>query len=282
MKNLGYYNGKYGLLEEMSVPMNDRVCWFGDGVYDAGPCHNYKIFALDEHIDRFFNSAGLLDIEMPLTKQELKDLLNDLVKKVDTGDLFVYYQVTRGTGIRNHVFPEEGKANLWVMLKPAKISESKEPIQMVTMEDKRFQYCNIKTLNLIPSCLAAEKAKKAGCHETIFYRPGERVTECAHSNVHIIKDGKLITAPTDDLILPGIARAHLIRACKALGIPVSETPYHLKDLMEADEVLNTSSSNLCLHANMVDGKPVGGKAPELFEKLHAYLMNEFFTATAED
>ena len=79
MKTLGYYNGKYGELSEMSVPMNDRVCWFGDGVYDAGPARNYKIFALEEHIDRFFNSAGLLKIQMPVTKQELRDLLYDLV-----------------------------------------------------------------------------------------------------------------------------------------------------------------------------------------------------------
>ena len=114
MENLGYYNGKFGPLEEMTVPMNDRVHWFGDGVYDAGPCRNYNIFAIDEHIDRFFNSAALLDIVMPVTKQELKDLLNDLVKKVDTGDLFVYYQVTRGTGIRDHAYTE-GPGNLWVM-----------------------------------------------------------------------------------------------------------------------------------------------------------------------
>ena len=97
MENLGYYNGKFGPLNEMSIPMNDRVHWFGDGVYDAGPARNYKIFAIDEHIDRFFNSAELLEIEMPCTKQELKDLLNRLVKKVDTGSQFVYYQVTRGT-----------------------------------------------------------------------------------------------------------------------------------------------------------------------------------------
>ena len=59
MKTLGYYNGKFGELDEMSIPMNDRVCWFGDGVYDAGLSRNYKIFALNEHIDRLFNSAGL-------------------------------------------------------------------------------------------------------------------------------------------------------------------------------------------------------------------------------
>lgn len=94
MKTLGYYNGKFGELDEMIVPMNDRVCWFGDGVYDAGPARNYKIFAIDEHIDRFFNSAGLLDMKMPVTKQELKDLLQEMVNKMDTGNLFVYYQLT--------------------------------------------------------------------------------------------------------------------------------------------------------------------------------------------
>ena len=278
MKTLGYYNGKYGELDEMMIPMNDRVCWFGDGVYDAGPCRNYKIFAFDEHIDRFFNSAGLLDIKMPVTKKELKELLEDLVTKMDTGNLFVYYQVTRGTGIRNHAFTE-GAGNLWVMLKPAEISDGIEPIKLITMEDTRFLHCNIKTLNLIPSVMASEKAKEAGCQETIFYRKGGRVTECAHSNCHILKDGKLYTAPTDNLILPGIARAHLIRMCKKLEIPVSETPYYLEDVFQADEIIVTSSSNLCLHACELDGKPVGGKAPELLEKIRIGLLEEFWAAT---
>lgn len=281
MKTLGYYNGKYGELEEMSIPMNDRVCWFGDGVYDAGPSRNYKIFALDEHIDRFFNSAGLLDIEMPVTKEELKELLQEMVNKMDTGDLFVYYQVTRGTGVRDHAYTK-GPGNLWIMLKPAEISDGIEPIKLITVEDTRFLHCNIKTLNLIPSCVATEKAKKAGCQEAVFYRAGGRVTECAHSNVHIIKDGKLVTAPIDNLILPGIARAHLIRMCKKLGIPVSETPYTLKELFEAEEVLVTSSSNLCLHACEIDGKPVGGKNPELLEKIRAALLGEFYEKTAAE
>lgn len=281
MKTLGYYNGKYGELEEMSIPMNDRVCWFGDGVYDAGPSRNYKIFAIDEHIDRFFNSAGLLDIEMPVTKEELKELLQEMVNKMDTGNLFVYYQVTRGTGVRNHAYTK-GPGNLWIMLKPAEISDGIEPIKLITVEDTRFLHCNIKTLNLIPSCVATEKAKKAGCQEAVFYRAGGRVTECAHSNVHIIKDGKLVTAPTDNLILPGIARAHLISMCKKLGISVSETPYTLKELFKAEEVLVTSSSNLCLHACEIDGKPVGGKNPELLEKIRSALLGEFYEKTAAE
>jgi len=278
MKNLGYYNGKFGLLEEMTVPMNDRVCWFGDGVYDAGPCRNYRIFAIDEHIDRFFRSAAAVDIQMPVTKQELHDLLNELVKNLDTGNLFVYYQVTRGTAERNHAY-QPGPGNLWIMMKPAAINDGKEPISLITCEDTRFFHCDIKTLNLLPSVMASQKAKEAGCQEAVFYRPGGRITECAHSNVHILKDHTLITAPLDNLILPGIARKHLIAACHRLNIAVREEPYFLPQLFDADEILVTSSSNLCLRANRLDGKEVGFRDNELFEQLRSQVLQEFLTAT---
>lgn len=277
MERLGYYNGTYGELEEMTVPMNDRASWFGDGVYDAGPCRNYHIFALDEHVDRFFRSAAALEIVMPLGKEELKTLLKDLVQKMDSGNLFVYYQVTRGTGIRRHAFTE-GPGNLWITLIPAEISDGHNPIQLITTEDTRFLHCNIKTLNLIPSVMAAQKAEAAGCAEAVFYRPGGRVTECAHSNIHILKGGTLYTAPTDHMILPGIARAHLLRACSALDIPYREEAFSLDDLFDANEVIVTSSSSLCLRADRIDGSPVGYKDSRTYERLRKYLLDEFYQA----
>ena len=70
MENLGYYNGKYDLIENMSVPMLDRVCWFGDGVYDATCVVNHVPMAFDDHIDRIYRSAKLIDIEIPMEKAE--------------------------------------------------------------------------------------------------------------------------------------------------------------------------------------------------------------------
>ena len=87
------------------------------------------------------------------------------------------------------------------------------------------------------------------------------------------------THPTDHYILPGIARAHLIRACKANNIPVDETPFTVAELMDADEVIVSSSGSFCLVANEIDGKPVGGKAPELIDTLQKYLVKEFIDAT---
>lgn len=279
MKNLGYYNGKYDLIEKMTIPMNDRVCYFGDGVYDATYSRNHIIFALDEHIDRFFNSAGLLKIKVPYTKNELKEILNEMVKKVDDGEQFVYWQLTRGTGMRNHIFPgDDVKANLWIVLKPCKVKDMSQKLKLITEEDTRFLHCNIKTLNLLPSVMAAEKADKAGCQEAVFHR-GDRVTECAHSNVSIIKDGIFRTAPADNLILPGIARSHIIKMCKKFNIPVNETAFTVKDLMEADEVIVTSSGQFCMTASEIDGKPVGGKASEIVKKLQNALLEEFLEAT---
>ena len=278
MERLGYYNGVFGPLEKMTVPMNDRACWFGDGVYDAGPCRNYKIFALDEHVDRFFRNAGELRIEMPVGKEELKDILRRLVREMDQGSLFVYYQVTRGTGVRRHAF-SDGPSNLWITLNPARIADGKKPVQLITEPDIRFLRCDIKTLNLIPAVMGSQKAAEAGCMEAVLYRPGGRVTEGTHSNIHILKDGALRTAPADNLILPGIARAHLLRACGALAIPTIEKAFTLEELYAADEVIVTSSSNLCLRADRIDGRPVGGQDETDYERLRSYLIEEFLRET---
>lgn len=278
MKELGYYNGRIEELSEMMIPMNDRACWFGDGVYEAQLCRNYHIFTLDEHVDRLFRSASMLEIKIPVTKDELKKLLNDLVQKMDDGDLMLYYQVTRGGGKRNHAFPK-GPANLWVTLTPKSINPDTTPVSLITAEDTRFLHCNIKTLNLLPSVMANQKAVSAGSYECVLYRPGERVTECSHSNVHIIKDGVFYTAPTDHLILAGIARAHLIAACKKLGIPVSETPFTLNDLRNADEIITSSSTAPCTRACQVDGVPAGMKREDLFMALHDEIFGEFMRDT---
>lgn len=274
MENLGYYNGKYGLIEEMQIPMLDRVCWFGDGIYDATYAHNHKIFDMDAHLNRFYNSARLLDINMPIERSELEKLLNDLVQKVDSGDQFVYMQITRGSGLRGHIYAEDIKANLWITLTPCPVTDTYKPIDVITFEDKRFYYCNVKTLNLIPSCLAATAADRAGCQEAIFHR-GDIVTECAHSNCSIFKDGCVITHQLDDRILPGTARLRLLAFAEKLGYKVEERDYTLDELMNADEVVVHSTGSFCIPVKTVDGKPVGGKAPEMLKTIQDALVADF-------
>ena len=214
---LGYYNGKYDEIENMMIPMNDRVSWFGDGIYDVTYCHNYNIYTLKEHMDRFFNSAKLLDINIPFSYDEMCDLLKTLVKELKSGDQMIYWQASRGTAMRNHLYAEDTKANIWVMLRPIPVKNTYAKHTAITVEDTRFLHCNIKTVNLIPNVMAAQQAERAGADEAIFHR-GNIVTECAHSNVSILKDGVFISHPTDEYILPGIARMNLMRFCNMCGI----------------------------------------------------------------
>ena len=274
MKTLGYYNGKIAELEEMTVPMLDRACYFGDGVYDVAVCRNYRIFALEEHLDRFMNSCKLLHITPDKTKEELASLAETLLAKMDSGDQMIYFQYSRGSALRSHTFAADMKPNLWIMVKPLALKKEPKPLLCMTMEDTRFFHCNIKTINLIPNVMAAQAAEDRGLDECIFHR-GSEVTECAHSNVSILKDGVLLTHPTDNLILPGIARAHLIRACHALGIAVEERPFTLDELFGADEILVTSTTKLLCPVVELDGKTVGGKDQKNLAALRSYVWEEY-------
>ncbi len=280
MKNLGYYNGKYDEVENMYIPMGDRVCYFGDGVYDATYSRNFVIHDLGSHIDRLFDSAEMLSIVPPCSKEELSAILHDMVKLMDTGNNFVYFQITRGTNAqRSHAFgSEQTKSNLWINIRPEEIDDTYSKVKLITLPDTRFLHCNIKTLNLLPAVMATEKARAAGCFEAVFHRDG-RVTECAHSNIHILKDGHFITAPLDNLILPGVTRRHLIELCENSGIPVEERPFSVNEMMEADEVLISAVGTFAISASEIDGKHVGGKAPKLLKKLQDGLLNEFISST---
>lgn len=279
METLGYYNGRYGELEQMTVPMNDRACYFGDGIFEVAYCRNYKIYSLDEHMDRLYESARLLGINIPHTKAEFSDIIKSLVPLLDSHEQIVYWQVSRGTQMRNHAPQKDLKANVWITLRPMKIKDIYTPMTLISMEDTRFLHCNMKTLNLIPTVLASAAAEAAGADEAVFHRNG-RVTECAHSNISIIQsDGSLKTAPADNMILAGVARAHLLSLCKRIGVPVYEEPYTLDELMKADEIIVTASGTLCRPVSRVDGVPVGGRAPKLLKTLQDALMKDYIEKT---
>lgn len=279
MENIGYYNGKTGPIETMMIPMNDRAVYFGDGVYDATYAANHVIFKIEDHISRFYSSCEKLRMKLDIGPEKLAAIVQSCVDRVDGANcFFVYWQATRGTGPRSHAFPESGSANLLITVSPSPMRPVGRKYKLITVEDTRFFHCDIKTINLIPSVMASQQAKEAGCDEAVFHR-GPVVTECAHSNVSILKGGVFRTAPLSDLILPGTARKHLIALAGQNGIPVDETAFTLDDLMAADEVIVHSSGTLCNAASKIDGKPVGGKDPKTLGILQQAAIREFETYT---
>ena len=264
MKNIAYYNGRTALIEDMMIPMNDRACYFGDGVYDATCVVHGVPMAFDDHIERIYRSAKLIDIDIPMSREDMKAMLMDLVRQVEGDVLFLYWQVTRGVGPRGHAYANAGPVpSIWAFVRPNAMRDPFGAYRCITVEDTRFFHCNIKTINLLPAVMANQRAGAAGCDEAIFHR-GERVTECSHSNVHIISGGRLITAPCDNLILPGITRAHILRICGRLGIPVEERPFTLDEMMAADEVFFSSSSALTCRIREIDGRAVGMRDEKTF------------------
>lgn len=279
MKYVGYYNGEIGPLEEMKIPMLDRAVYFGDGCYDATTFANNNIFAADDHLDRFYNSCKLLEIPFEMSREELRAELQKCIDANEVDHGMLYWQCSRGTTYRGHQFPPASvKPNLMIFTVPCDLIPFDKTFRLISMEDTRFLHCNIKTLNLIPNCMAMQRAVEAGCDEVVFHR-GDRVTEGAHSSLAIIRDGVFCTPPADELILPSITRKHFLDLCDKLGIPSRVAPFTVDELLTADEIMILSTGSHCIRVCEVDGKPVGGKASELLEHLQQAYQQEFIEGT---
>lgn len=268
MPAIGWYNGTSGPLENMTVPMNDRAVYFGDGCYEACLASNDRAFALNAHIDRFYRSLSELKIAFDLDRTALRTILSECLRAANEPLSVLYWQVSRATAPRTHAFPAGGyKPNLLITVTPKKPAPARA-LKLITADDIRYAMCSVKTLNLIPNILANERARECGADEAVFVRNGI-VTEGSHTNVHILKDGALLTHPADERVLAGVTRAILLGICKEQGVPVFERAFTLEELFTADEVLIGSSTLGVLRAESVDGVPVRGTAPQLFELLRS-------------
>ncbi|NLZ37337.1 MAG: D-amino acid aminotransferase [Clostridiales bacterium] len=258
MRTVGYFNGEIAETEDLKIPALSRAVYFGDGCYEAAFVVNRRIFQLENHVNRFFSSMKLLKIQPAWTREELCEILKSLVAKLDSPTGHLYWQADRGTARRAHVFPADAKANLLVFVNPAEMPDFFREIKLISLPDIRFEICNIKTLNLIPSILASEEARKNGVDETVLHRRGV-VTECAHSNISILKNGVLYTHPADNFILPGTVRHDMLNICAKKGIPVIERAFTLDELRGCDEALVTASFSMIRRAVMLDGEKIGGR-----------------------
>ncbi len=266
MKYVGYYNGEISEAEELKIPMLDRSIYFGDGIYDATTFANRRMYGINDHMDRFFNGCREVEIPVPLSREELLGEMQKCIDAADDEHGLVYWQYSRGTAVRRHGFDRDMQPNLLILVIPGTQTPFDSRWKLFSVEDTRFFHCNVKTLNLLPNVLAVQHCEENGCQEVLFHR-GDRVTECAHSSVVILKDGTLQAPPRDNLVLPSISVKHLRELAAQEGIPVREEPFTVEELMNADEVIIASSGNLCIRAVEVDGQPVGGKDPETLRTL---------------
>lgn len=278
MARIAYFNGKIGNYEDMTIPFSDRSVFYGDAIYDAVLVLDRKPFALEMHLDRLYKSCAMTEIAFDMPRETLKAEISRLLDETETGSTMLYLQVTRGAAPRKHEYPADAKPNLLMFTSPVSIPPKDKRATLFSVDDLRFQYCNIKTTNLLPNVFAAQKATQAGATEALFHR-GERVTEAAHSSILMIKDGKVVMPPLDELILPGITRAIIHQCCDEAGIPVDVRIFTVDEIMSADEIILCSTTKNVLFVYEIDGKPVGGKDAALREKLQALFSEKIYADT---
>lgn len=257
--SIAYYNGDFCDFSDVKIPLTDRCVFFGDGIYDAAIGKNGFVYLEKEHLDRFFGNAERLNIRLSVSRNELSKLLSEIISRNGFEQYFLYFQLSRTSGERTHSYSADSSSSLLITAKPHHLTDKEQRLKLITAEDIRYKMCNVKTLNLLPAVIASKKAEELGCDEAVFIRDGI-VTECAHSNVFIIKDETLYTHPEGPYILPGITRKRVLYLCDKLGIEYREKEFTKNDLVSADDVLITSTSKLCVKTKLIDGIEIAGKS----------------------
>ncbi|OQP06943.1 D-amino-acid transaminase [Geobacillus sp. 46C-IIa] len=249
--------------EQVTYPMEERGLQFGDGVYEVVRLYSGAYVWLQEHLDRLYRSAAAIRLSVPFAPEELSERLEQLRRMNDVReDAILYLQVTRGSFPRSHTFPAENRPNLYAYIQPMarKTDEMAHGVHATLTKDVRWEYCYIKSLNLLPNVLAKQEAAERGAFEAILHRDGV-VTEGSSSNIFLVKDETVYTHPATERILNGIVRTKVKQFCGELGIPFIEKAFLVHDLAGADELFLTSTTSAITPIVQVDDITIGDGRP---------------------
>ena len=275
-----YLNGEYSSIREAKVSVMDRGFIFGDGIYEVIPVYGGKPFRMAQHMARLERSLKELRIDNPLTQEAWAQIALELVARYATNvgtpaaqlEQLVYIQVTRGVAVRDHVMTQGIAPTVFVMSNAMKLPSAQQReagVTCVSANDFRWEKAHIKSVSLLGAVFARQISADVGALETIMFR-GEYLSEAAASNVWIVKGGKLIGVPKDNLVLEGIRFGLMEELCTSLGIPFELRRVTRDEVLEADEVLLSSATKEVLPVTTLDGKPVANGLPgPVYHRLYA-------------
>ncbi|MCS0789744.1 D-amino-acid transaminase [Cytobacillus pseudoceanisediminis] len=256
-------NGDLIERSEAKVDIEDRGYQFGDGVYEVIRVYNGKMFTADEHLERLLESGRKIELDIPYSIGQLKQMLAEMIERNNLELGIVYMQFSRGTSPRNHAYPGADVAPVltaYTRETSRPVDSMRNGVKAILIEDIRWLRCDIKSLNLLGNIMAKQKAAQSGCFEAIQHR-GDTVTEGSSSNIAIVKDGTLYTHPATNLILNGITRRKINEICRGNGVALEESAFTKDDLLDADEVFMSSTSAEITPITEIEGKPIGNGSP---------------------
>jgi len=255
-----YLNGEYLPLSEAKVSVLDRGFLFGDGVYEVIPSYQGKFFRMQDHLDRLQASMERIRLELNYDLEKWLQILTPLLDQ--NKDQYIYLQVTRGVAAkRDHAFPKDPIPTIFAMCSDIKPFEGAVTgIKALTIEDSRWELCNVKATTLLANVLLRQQAVEQGCAEAILHRNGY-VTEGAASNLFAVIDGVLVTPQKTAEILPGITRQVILELAEQHDFEMSEDIISLEALHMASEIWITSSTREIVPVVEVDSQNVGDGVP---------------------
>ncbi|MBR0653804.1 D-amino-acid transaminase [Plastoroseomonas arctica] len=274
MSRIAYVNGRYLPQSEAAVNIEDRGYQFGDGIYEVVHLHAGRYVDEERHLGRLERSLGEIKLPMPMSRAALSMVLREVARRNRVTEGLLYMQVTRGVAPRDHAFPKTPVPPALVVtikrIPPYPVDVDKWQAACITLPDLRWARRDIKSVNLLPNCLARQTAREQGAIEAILYDEATGlVTEGAATTFWIVDaEGAIRTRHLDHAILPGCTRGALMAELADLGVAFEEREFSLDDVRNAREAFITSATSFVKPITRIDGAPVGdGKVGPVVRRL---------------
>lgn len=259
-----YLDGNYVREEEAKISVFDHGVLYGDGVFEGIRVYNGRVFKCEEHINRLYNAAKAIMLEIPMSKEEMTEVLLETCRRNQIKDGYVRLVITRGKGDLGlnpvsckvaSVFCIAGSITLYpdeMYIKGMPIITAVQRRNKATIVDPQ-----IKSLNYLNNILAKIEANRAGVPEALMLNHDGVVAECTGDNIFIVKDNVIYTPPIYIGILDGITRNTVIELAKELGYEVKESEFTLFNVYSADECFLTGTAAEAIPVTNVDGRIIG-------------------------
>ena len=281
MSRIAYVNGQYVRQANAMVNIEDRGYQFADGVYEVIAVAKGRLVDGTQHFDRLEKSLAGLRITPPCGRNILPLIMQQVLRRNHIREGFVYLQISRGVAARNHAFPTASTApSVVVTATPKRLLTSDDVAagaKVITLPESRWSRPDIKTVSLLPNCLAKQEAMEKGAYEAWFVDSKGMITEGSSTNAWIVVDGKeIITRPLSHEILAGITRQTVISLARENNLIVTERLFSLEEALAAKEAFLTSTTSFVMPIVAIDDTQIGNGHPgdvslQLFDAYRKYL-----------
>ncbi len=276
-----HLDGRYCDEKNAKVSVFDHGLLYGDGIFEGIRAYNGRVFKLKEHIDRLFDSAKAILLDIPLSRPAMIRAVVETCRRNNLRDGYIRLVVTRGVGTlglnpnrcrRPSVIIIADKIQLYP---PALYARGMAIVTVATTRNlPNAVNPAIKSLNYLNNILAKIEANNAGVEEAVMLNAAGYVAECTGDNIFIVKNGLLLTPPLSSGALYGITRGTVMSLACDAGIPVSDPNLTRYDLYVADECFLTGTGAEIIPVTKIDGRVIGTGRPgpvtkSLVKKYHA-------------